>query len=171
MNEETRQLSCQGGPFEGYSEEYKPLAQYATLVGLFHAAFATVLLTAKEKNRELPERFGLGDVVLLSIATHKLARLITKDWVTSPFRAPFVKFDKKAGAGEVEESARGTGMQKAVGDLVTCPWCVGPWVALGLVSSFVFNPPLTRLIGTVFTLNTISDFLHHGYVKTKELSE
>jgi Protein of unknown function (DUF1360) len=40
-------------------------------------------------------------------------------------------FDKKLRTGEVPESSRGSGLQKAVGDLVTCPWCVGPWVALG----------------------------------------
>ena len=66
---------------------------------------------------------------MLGIATHKLSRLITKDWVTSPFRAPFTKFKEADGVGEVTEEARGTGMQQAIGELVTCPWCVGPWVA------------------------------------------
>ena len=48
-----------------------------------------------------------SDVVLLRIATHKLSRVVAKDLVTSPFRAPFVRFETSAGAGEVEEEARG----------------------------------------------------------------
>lgn len=42
-----------------------------------------------------------------------------KDPVTSPFRAPFAVYEESTGAGEVRETPRGTGMQKALGELFT----------------------------------------------------
>ncbi len=46
----------------------------------------------------MPERIGPGDILLLGVATHKLGRLLAKDWVTSFLRAPFTTF-KGGGAG------------------------------------------------------------------------
>jgi hypothetical protein len=170
MTENEKQPAPQGGPFAGYSDEYKPLAQYALLAGIYNAALAASLAAAGEK-RALPERLSFSDIALLGIATHKLSRLITKDWVTSPFRAPFTKFKEADGAGEVSEEARGSGMQRAIGELVTCPWCVGPWVAGALGLGMAFAPKPTRLLTAIFTAVTASDFLHHAYVKTKELNK
>ncbi len=140
-----------------------PLASYATLLGVYNAAFAALLLAAKNSGRPLPDRIGYGDLVLLGIATHKLSRIIAKDRVTSPLRAPFTEYKGAAGESEVKEKVRGEGMQRAIGDLVTCPWCLGVWVAAGLVLGFAFQPRVTRVVGTVFAAATISDFLNHAY--------
>ena len=149
--------------FAGYKGgEEMPLAGYATLLGIYNAAFAGLLLAAKQSGRSLPERIGYADLVLLGLATHKLSRVISKDRVTSPLRAPFTEYVEPAGASEVKEKVRGTGMQRAVGDLLTCPWCMGPWVATALAFGFVFRPRATRLIGGIFAVVTISDFLQHA---------
>ena len=66
----------------------------------------------------------LLDVALIGVATHKFSRMAAKDKVTSPFRAPFSRFLEKGSPGEIEEESRGTGVQKAIGDLVTCPYCL-----------------------------------------------
>ena len=87
--------------FEGYSKTPRPLGGYAMLVGLFTVAFGSALAASAKDEDELPE-IKWSDLVLLGIATHKLSRIVTKDIVTSPFRAPFVEFKKDAGAGEVE---------------------------------------------------------------------
>ncbi len=113
-------------------------------------------------------KLGASDLLLLSIATHKLSRIAAKDLVTSPFRAPFVKFKKSAGAGEVEEEARGEGMQEAVGDLITCPYCIAPWIASALVFGYQRAPRATRLISGIFSITAASDFLNHLYAKAKE---
>ncbi len=98
----------------GYSEKKKPLGGYAVLAGLFTLALGSAVASAETADEELPE-LSWSDLLLLGVATHKLSRIVTKDLVTSPFRAPFVKFKKSAGAGEVEEEARGEGIQEAVG--------------------------------------------------------
>jgi hypothetical protein len=154
----------------GYSQEERPLAAYAVLVGIFNAAFAAFLLVTKRSQREIPERIAPGDLVLLGLVTHKLSRIIALDWVMSPVRAPFTRYEQSIGAGEVSEKPRGHGMRRALGELLTCPWCIGPWVASALAYGLVLAPRATRLLGGIFTLVTISDFLHHLYGATKKLS-
>ncbi|MFN2454470.1 MAG: DUF1360 domain-containing protein [Pyrinomonadaceae bacterium] len=158
--------------YEGYKGGDKmPLAGYASLVGIYSAAYGSLLLAATQSGRELPERIGYGDLVLLSIATHKLSRIITKDRVTSPLRAPFTEFEKPAGTSEVSEKSRGTGMQRAVGDLLICPWCMSPWVAGALVFGLVFKPRATRIIGGILAAATVSDLLHYADDAIKKATE
>ncbi len=168
-----RQATKQGGGvaqiFDGYKGgEEMPLAGYAIVMGTYNAAFAALLLAAKQSKRELPERISYGDLALLSIATYKLSRLISSDRVTSPLRAPFVEYVEPAGASEVKEKVRGTGMQRAVGDLLTCPFCLGPWVATALAFGLVFKPRATRLIGGILAAATVSEFLNHATAAIKK---
>jgi Protein of unknown function (DUF1360) len=58
-------------------------------------------------NRSLPDQVETRDLVLISIATHKMARMLSKDRVGSTIRAPFTTFQGDAGHGEVDEAARG----------------------------------------------------------------
>lgn len=151
---------------EGYSDEHTPLLSYGVLVVGWSALFGGLLSAAHAADR-LPVRVPVGDLVLLGTATHKLSRILTKDWVTAPLRAPFVRYKGSAGGGEVVEKARGRGMRKAVGDLVTCPWCAGPWVAAGLMAGLVVRPRATRVVAGTFTAVAISDFLHHVYLRAR----
>lgn len=143
--------------------EALPLPQYATLVGIFAFGVTAFLAAVKTSRHPFPERIGFGDLLLLGVATHKISRLIAKDRVTSPFRAPFARFEKSAGGGEVDEEPRGTGMQRAIGDLVTCPYCVSPWVAAALSCGFIVNPRMTRFLSGIFSCVAISHFMHRLY--------
>jgi hypothetical protein len=55
---------------------------------------------------------------------------------------------------------RGTGARKAVGELLTCPFCTGMWISTGLCAGLVFAPGVTRLAASGLTALTGSDFLH-----------
>ncbi len=155
------------GLLHGYSEQPRPLGGYAALVAVFTIGLGSAFVAANESDDELP-KLGWSDLLLFGIATHKLSRIVTKDLVTSPFRAPFVKFKKSAGAGEVEEEARGEGLQEAIGDLITCPYCIAPWIASAMVFASAHAPRATRVIGGIFAITAGSDFLNRLYVKAKE---
>jgi len=88
---------------------------------------------------------GVGDVLLSSVATHKLSRLITRDPATSPPRAPFTVYEGQGGPAEPKEGVRGQGARKTVGELITCPFCLDMWVAAGLVAGLIYLPRTTRL--------------------------
>jgi hypothetical protein len=118
-------------PFTAYTShthEDRPLGAYAGLIALFHALLGGEIAAARRQGGRLPERLDLQDTVLLGVATHKLSRLLTKDMVVSALRAPFTTFEGNAGDGELQEGARGTGLQHALGELLTCPFCFGQWV-------------------------------------------
>ena len=151
---------------QGYSAEPKPLKAYAALVGTFNLALGVGLLVS----RDLPKRSSITDLVLLGVATHKYSRLMTKDRVTSVLRAPFVRYQRDAGPGEVEEEARGEGARRAIGELVVCPYCVGVWIVTALGFGLAWQPRRTRFLLNVGTALAISDFLHHGLKAAEERS-
>jgi hypothetical protein len=151
---------------QGYSADPKPLKSYAVLVGTFNLALGAGLLV----QRGLPERSSISDVLLLGVATHKYSRLVTRDRVTSVLRAPFVRYQRDAGPGEVEEEARGEGLRRAIGELVTCPYCVGLWIATALGFGLAWEPRRTRFVLNVGTALAISDFLHHGLKAAEDWS-
>ena len=151
------------GLFAGYDDEHHPLGSYAVFAAVFGTAFGGGLAALQRSGRPVPERVAVGDIVLLGVATHKLTRLIAKDRVTAFLRAPFSRFQEGVGHGEVEEAAKGTGVRKAVGELIICPYCLGQWVAGGFALGLVGAPRVTRLIAAMYAAETISDTLHLAY--------
>jgi hypothetical protein len=146
----------------GYGDARAPLGSYAAFVALYNAAFAGALLAAKALGRELPTP-SAADIALFGVATHKLSRLLAKDKVTAALRAPFAEFDDKGGPAEVEEQPRGEGTRRAVGELITCPYCLDQWVAAGFAVGSIFAPRASRLAASVFATVAVADFLQIGY--------
>lgn len=150
--------------FTGYAPgEERPLAAYATLAAVYGGLVAGGALAARRRGIRAPERIGLGDLALAGVATHKLSRLLTKDKVSSFIRAPFTRFQDEAGYGEVEEEARGRGLRRAIGELVLCPYCISQWVATGFVGGLTAAPRGTRLVASVFVVQTASDVMQLAY--------
>jgi hypothetical protein len=143
------------------------LAEYATLLGFYITSVAVLTGLAMEKDR-FPRRFSLLDLALLGIATHKLSRIVAKDRITSILRAPFVTYVCSAGAGEVEEEPRGRGIQRGIGHLVSCPYCMAPWCATALAFGLLFAPRVTRFFAGILTSVAASDFLQRAYLAVKD---
>jgi hypothetical protein len=146
-------------PTRGYGDEPAPLLGRAILTGTFFAALGTGVVTARRAGVRLPREVAVRDVVATGVATYKLARMISKDRVTTFARAPFTEFEQPTGHGEVEERPRGSGLRRAVGELVVCPYCVGLWVASGLTAGLVVWPRPTRALVAVFDVLALADGL------------
>jgi uncharacterized protein DUF1360 len=155
-------------PFEAYApDDDVPLAGYAAAMLTYGAVLGGVLVGLGEKRLKFQP--GSMDVVMLGAATHKLARIVTKDFVTAPIRAPFTRRRGKEGAGEVDDQPRGSSqLQASIGYLLTCPYCAGPWLATGLSALLAWRRNQTRLVLRVLTAVTISDFLHLAYSTLNE---
>jgi hypothetical protein len=153
--------------------EHRPLDGYVLTMGAFGVLAGSLAAAVKLTGRPVPDRPATADVVLLSIATHKLSRLLTKDAVTSPLRAPFTRYTEPAGSGEVNEEVRdeGSAIRHSVGELLGCPFCLAVWVATGLTGGLVLAPRLTRLAATALTAVAVSDFLQMAYTIAKEKAE
>jgi hypothetical protein len=111
------------------AEDERPLKGCALVLTGYAGAAGAAALTARLLGRRLPERPAPGDVLLMAVAAHKISRLLTKDAVTSPLRAPVTAFEGPAGEAELNERSRGRGARHALGELLTCPFCTAVWVA------------------------------------------
>jgi Protein of unknown function (DUF1360) len=141
----------------------RPLGSFAALMGVYGTAVLSASAYVRARRKPLPERVGMQDLGLIAVATHKLARLIAKDPVTSPVRAPFTKFEGQSGEAEVAEEVVGSGPRKAVGELVTCPFCLAQWIATAFMFGLVIRPRETRLAAALFTTVSAADFLQFAY--------
>lgn len=138
----------------------RPLPEYATLATVFSGAVGLFLARARDR---LPERTGFDDVLRIGVASYKLGRLVAKDDVTAWVRAPVTR-DEEAREPERE------GMSRVLGELVTCPYCIGLWVAAGFSASLVLAPRQTRFVTTILGAQTAADFLNAAFVKLRSHS-
>lgn len=146
----------------------RPLRGYLAVLGTYGGLVGLAAGLSRLLRRRPPERVGVTDVALLAVATHKASRLLTKDSVTSPLRAPFTRYREPIGEGEVAEEVTGHGVGHAVGELVSCPFCSAVWVASGLTAGLVFAPRLTRLVTATLTAVAGADFLQLGYTAARQ---
>ncbi|HZI39096.1 MAG TPA: DUF1360 domain-containing protein [Acidimicrobiia bacterium] len=148
----------------------RPLGGYATLMGVYGAAVTAGAVALRRRHRSLPD-VRLVDVVLVGVATHKLSRRMSKDSVTSPLRAPFTRYEGVAGPAELQERSRGRGLRKAVGELISCPFCLSQWVATGFVFGLLTAPRATRWTASVFASLALADFLQFAYAWAEQRAE
>lgn len=148
----------------------RPLGGYLVLLTTyFSAVFGLGLLV--RRRRRLPARPSAADLALVAVATHKVSRMLSKDSVLAAVRMPFTRFEEAAGAGEVHESVRGGGVRHAVGELLTCPFCLAQWVATGFTFGMLLAPRATRQIASIFCAVTASDYLQFAYCAAEKTAE
>jgi hypothetical protein len=130
--------------------ERAPYEAYAAIAGAFVAGLGTVAALA----RRPPPATAL-DLVALSAATFKASRTLSRERVGSFVREPFVE--------GVDEHPAGEGLQRAVGELVTCTRCVGTWTAAVLASTQMLTPRFGRALTWTLAAGAANDFLQAGF--------
>jgi uncharacterized protein DUF1360 len=137
------------------TSERPPHNAYAAIAGLFFGGLATVATIS----RRSPPSTAV-ELLVLSAATFKVSRTLSRERVGSFVRQPFVEGD--ADTGEDEQPA-GTGFQRALGELVTCPRCLGTWSAAALVSSQMVSPRFGLVLTWSLGASAANDFLQAGF--------
>jgi hypothetical protein len=84
------------------------------------------------------------------------------------WRAPFAELEDNGGRGELEEKARGTGVRRAIGELLVCPYRLDLWLVAAFAIGLLFAPRPTRFIAAIFTALTVSDFFQIASCKAAE---
>ena len=165
------QTETETGRRDGYAPGGgRAVGSYAVLMGAFLTLAASFAAWFRSSGRELPESIATGDLLLVTLASHKASRLIAKDRVATPLRAPFTRFqgDEDAGPGEVNEKPRGRGLRRAVGELLVCPYCLGMWTSAAFVAGLLVAPRFTRWVAAVFTAFFGSELLQIAYKKAED---
>ena len=139
--------------------ERPPYGPYAVIAGTFVGGLTAASAAARALRRD-PGQLTALDLVTLAAATFKLSRTISRDKVASFIREPFVEGDAYEGG----EEPAGEGVQRALGELVTCTRCVGTWVAGGLASAQILAPRFGRVLTWTLSAGAANDFLQAGFV-------
>ena len=138
-------------------QERRERTVYVTLVGVFLGLAGVFATREREGGRSFDPR--PRDLALLGLATFRAGRVVAYDRVTEPLRAPVTEtVPDEFGAGE-NVVAEGEGVRKAIGELVSCPTCVGTWVAAGLVWGLRLAPGPTRLVAAMLSVSGLAELL------------
>ena len=138
------------------------------LLGIYLTAVVAYLSRRSGSGSPLPERIDPADLVLGSVATHKLSRMVAKEKVTAPLREPFTEYSGHSGlpAEERERPAReGGSLRRGFGELIVCPYCLDVWLGTAFTAGFAEAPRQTRFVASALTVVAASDFLQAAYRK------
>jgi Protein of unknown function (DUF1360) len=131
-------------------------ADYAAINAVYAALFAGVVLATRERGARTDPITG-PELIPLGAATFTVAKVIAREKVGVWMREPFV--DDPQGA----KRPRGRGVQRVVGELVTCTRCVGAWSALGVVGLRLASPQAGRVVTNVLAASAANDWLQAGF--------
>jgi hypothetical protein len=144
---------------------------YAGIMGTFAGGLAIAGVLARLLGREVRDHDTL-DLAVLSLATFKAARTISRDEVTSFLREPFVEGEAHDGGEDPVETGD---MRQAIGELVTCSRCIGTWVAAGLGTTQILAPRFGRILTWTLAAAGLNDWLQAGFAalthKANELEQ
>jgi hypothetical protein len=134
----------------------------------FNAGLLSVACS-KAARGALTAPMALGDFALTAAATHKLAQIITGERVTMALRSPFTWQRDEGKGGRRKEVPKEHGLHRAIGELLTCPYCLAPWISATLLAGHIFAPVPTRVVTTVFALTAAADWMTQVRAKLGEL--
>jgi hypothetical protein len=85
-----RMVRAEQGAYAG--DEDRPLGGYLMTMTVYAGITGALAAAVRMTGREVPDGLSAKDIALSALATYKLSRLLTKDPVTSPLRAPFTSY-------------------------------------------------------------------------------
>ena len=102
------------------------------------------------------------EFLIIAFATFRFTHLLVFDSIADFIRRPFMTVKEKTlDTGEVFEivSAKGKGVRKFTGELLSCYWCTGVWIAAIFVGLFVWIPHFIWPVFIVLAIAGIASFL------------
>lgn len=130
----------------------------------------------------LPRHISTFDLILLGFAVARISDIISTDEVMQWLREPFIRLEQTevAGRGTEMRIGRGEGLRRVIGEMLSCPWCVGIWVAAGLTYLYFLVPRYIWLFILLMAIAEIGSLLQtistifvriEKYIKSLGVSE
>jgi hypothetical protein len=135
----------------------RPLGWYAGIATAFVAMLAAFVAGNRKR---FPERIPWGDVAGVALAAHEAGRILAGGAVASFLRAPVTQDE------DASEPAP-SGVRRALGELVTCPYCLGLWLSAGFSAGLVRAPRETRFAIAVLAAHAGADLLTAAFRRLK----
>lgn len=156
-----------GGLVAGYGRE-SHLGPYLVLVGSY--VTFSVVGAATAVRRRGRTRVTFTDGALLAVGAFRLSRLVSKNKVAGVVRAPFTRWVEPGDGAEVNEAPRGEGMRHAIGELLTCPFCLTQWSATALGVAWLHAPEATRTFNSLLAAASAADVMHVAWTRIETLA-
>jgi hypothetical protein len=106
-----------------------------------------------------------SDVALVAASSFKVSRLLAKQTVAAPLRAPFTTDEGAAGPGERNTRPAGAGLRRSMGELISCPFCLDVWIATAATLGLSLAPGVSRPVLRTFAAVAGADMLQFVYVQ------
>lgn len=95
-------------------------------------------------------------LIVLTLAGHRVARVIGWDSITQPWRQRFLGYDDDG------KKNRWPANRKRLGAFVHCPWCQGFWLSLVIYAAWRWWPEVTLTIASPLAVSSlIGVYTHH----------
>lgn len=136
--------------------------EHATKLVLTTVFFGTIgaFAVVPALRRSTVLRLGPLDLVLLGLTTYRVGHLVAYERIADPIREPFAeRTPDPEGDGETIVP-KGSGVQRALGELLSCPICVGTWAATALVYGLHLLPRPTRAFMAIMTATGIAQIVN-----------
>jgi hypothetical protein len=101
--------------------------------------------------------FSLEAIIIISLASFRLTRLIVFDKITEFIRAPF--FDEVIEEGEVFLVVKPKGIKKWIGEMLSCYWCTGMWASTLLVAGNTYFSPFFTPFSLILAIAAIASVI------------
>jgi hypothetical protein len=128
---------------------------YFKLNAVYGTLLIGLLVATRERAREDPIQGR--ELIPIAGATFALAKVVAREKIGTWVRDPFVEVENG------ERRPRGTRLQRAVGELLTCTRCVGAWSALAVVGVRMADPPTGRTVTNVLAASAANDWLQSSF--------
>jgi hypothetical protein len=115
------------------------------------------------------------DLLLITLATWRVTRLVVYDAVMKWFREQFWDARRTKSGVVLEKPARGP--RRTLADLLGCPWCFGVWAAalvtfFYLLTPWAYFPTLLLAVAAVATyLQLLANLTGHAAERLKNQNE
>ncbi len=134
-------------------------ADYVALEVVFATALAGVVALTTRRTRNKVAPISRAELPALAVATFALADVVSKERISTWLREPFVI--ESADHRPLEPA--GSGIRRAIGELLTCSRCAGTWSALGLLGLRTAFPTAGKVTVNVLALTGANDMLQAGF--------
>ncbi len=140
---------------ENLSQKPADVHDYATVNVVWTGLLTAMLGVTARKGDAGPAG---AELPIFGLATFTLTKALAKEKVGVWAREPLVE-----DGADGDRRPRGRGVRYVLGELVTCPRCLGTWSSLGLISLRVARPREGRIVAGVLATAAINDVLQTSF--------
>lgn len=107
-------------------------------------------------------------IILMALAVFRLTHLMIYDTITEKIRLLFLE-EKNAtnGAGEASwyYEPKGRGIQRFIGGLLNCHWCLSVWISIFMITGYMVWPIVFTIMIYIFAVAAIAVIIEEFVLK------